>query len=308
MNKIGMLSALAVATAAGTAMAQPVLNIRTILDDGTTSRNLAGAGPHTVRIYVQGRVDNWQQSVIETGSAVGTGAAGRNAIGWSILGLTIRSTEAAIGGVNGGARKLDKGVLHLDAWDPTQNVTGLPPSTLTSNPTWQADNTQTGNTHFGWGFLMREGVTNQGEHSSGNGVRAVVGGNLALVGSTTDVNVAVSDLNLTANTQRQGTNIGLNGLGATLAQGVWKTLYVMEYMTTDNSVRSFNVTVQVPSDQTGNRLAGLYSGTPNGGQINNEVFNALLGDNTVTISIVPAPGAAALLGIGGLVATRRRRS
>lgn len=352
MNKIGTLSALAVAMAAGTAMGQgPQLEFRLSFAgannnaDGSVLRSFNTAGQHTVSIILEGRVNRWQQlqyaaqtgtgtSAVTSALTIGTNASARSSIGWAILGINPITTESSARTSSFTHGALTAGQRYGNDWDgngqggldPDEAASSGPnySTRLTSDPTWQSDTGRT-TTSFGWTRFLRAGTGAQGENTPGNGVPFVIGGNLALIGDGPDSDgtgpdvqnpsVSVSDLNLSANLAIQGTSIGLNGTGATTTVGTYIPLYVMTFTTNDMSVaRDIVISTPLGRDAQSNPIAGLYFTDPNGGaaqgQATNEQYPNGGAINSVTIHIdaVPAPGAAALLGLGGLLVGRRRRA
>ncbi len=96
-----------------------------------------------------------------------------------------------------------------------------------------------------------------------------------------------------------GLQTGANPAG--LAAGVWDNVFAWAYTNTDPTARTvmFNF-----ADVAG--YSSVFDGTANGQP--NAVDSGEIGTASFTVNIVPAPGAAALLGLGGLLAARRRRA
>jgi len=89
------------------------------------------------------------------------------------------------------------------------------------------------------------------------------------------------------------------------ANGNWVDVYHFNYTISNNSPRVLNFTLNNAQAQTFTYL-GVANGTWGPGDPTNAMLVSAL---PLSIPIVvPAPGAAALLGLGGLIATRRRRA
>lgn len=83
-----------------------------------------------------------------------------------------------------------------------------------------------------------------------------------------------------------------------LGLGSFIPLFVVRYDVTDLTARNLTITF--------NGFITAFAGYADGQPV--QAISATGISTTYTVSIVPAPGAAALLGLGGLVATRRRRA
>ncbi len=78
-------------------------------------------------------------------------------------------------------------------------------------------------------------------------------------------------------------------------------VYSFEFMLTDNAVGTYTINV----DGQGFLF---FPRTTGGANLNGVNGNQQVNGSSFTFTVVPAPGAAALLGLGGLVAARRRRA
>jgi MYXO-CTERM domain-containing protein len=87
------------------------------------------------------------------------------------------------------------------------------------------------------------------------------------------------------------------------ADGNWIDVYHFNYTILSNAIRQIHFNLNNAQAQTFNGLA-----LANGVWGPNSPTNATTTSAGVDISVTPAPGAAALLGLGGLVAARRRRN
>jgi hypothetical protein len=99
----------------------------------------------------------------------------------------------------------------------------------------------------------------------------------------------------------QGLQTGTNP--SNVAAGVWDNVYAFAYTNLSSEARvvTFNF-----SDV--GQFSSVYNGINQEQGQPNPVDSGPIGGASFTLTIVPAPGAAALLGLGGLVAARRRRA
>lgn len=95
------------------------------------------------------------------------------------------------------------------------------------------------------------------------------------------------------------------GAPTNTATGIWENIYAFSYTATD--VSTFRTVTFNFADPTG--FSAPFSGI-SGGQPNPIVSGYARNGATYSfnVGVIPAPGAAALLGLGGLVAARRRRA
>ncbi|HMN40938.1 MAG TPA: PEP-CTERM sorting domain-containing protein [Phycisphaerales bacterium] len=94
-------------------------------------------------------------------------------------------------------------------------------------------------------------------------------------------------------------------IGATyFAQGQFIDIYRFRYTVTNFANRALVFTLEGLTSQTFNSLA--YAGGQWG--IDSATFTGQVNLTPLTVQVVPAPASAALLGLGGLVAARRRRT
>ncbi|MBY0263653.1 MAG: hypothetical protein K2Q20_15005, partial [Phycisphaerales bacterium] len=80
--------------------------------------------------------------------------------------------------------------------------------------------------------------------------------------------------------------------------GGFQAIYTFQYDVTDLSIRTLTFTTSFDGDAF-NSIDAQSVPTP---------IAAADTQGSYTVSIIPAPGAAALLGLGGLLAARRRRA
>jgi len=116
---------------------------------------------------------------------------------------------------------------------------------------------------------------------AGNGDLANVGGNVAI-------------------SQISGLQTG--GSPVPTATGIWENVYAFSYTLNSNAAREVTFTF---ADPTG--FSSPFRGTF-GGQPDPIVSGYARNAATYSFNVIPAPGAAALLGLGGLLAARRRRA
>jgi len=124
--------------------------------------------------------------------------------------------------------------------------------------------------------------------AGGNGTRASVGAN-----ALTDI-VGATGGNALANLTDGAMENNVWGVDQ------WVNAYTFQYDVSDFTARTLVV-------QT-NFVGSTYFNAVDGGGVPNALLFQGESQGSYTVSIVPAPGAAALLGLGGLLAARRRRA
>ena len=155
----------------------------------------------------------------------------------------------------------------------------------------------------------------------GAGVQDLVNGNGRFAPFALAASASLPTSSLSANTLSiLGTSTASGAVGATVVGQLSPTVPLVGPNTrfnTQNPVSVFQYTFTVGTGYSNNELIPLRATVPNVTSAQIKWFNNLLGSSSTNegvptiengaIRVVPTPGALALLGLGGLVAGRRRR-
>lgn len=291
MKKI-VFSALALTVLAGTAMAQNTIEYRWVERHG---QNTIGPGATPVASSAANQVGNGTDATIILtleARVVGQG----NALGLSTFGGSVTST---------------------DPFNPTRNTAGNAQgflsmaSTQGGAPAGLHVNAAHANNNYSPSYVPymdTDGNTLVAGRGIFNPFRQIANLGDNANGVANDNDGATAGLQNPANNvlQRLFGNMSAadyaavddNGGPARIGLGEFIPLFVVRYDVTDLTARNLDITF------TGfiTAFQGYASGQPV------EAISDTAVSATYRITIVPAPGAAALLGLGGLVAARRRRA